>query len=61
MGLTEIPIWAGYTIWHSMVKRYMEVNPKVRPARLVGLSGTAIYSALSGNAPLAAARRNGSG
>ena len=39
----RIPIWAGYTFGYRIVTRYLQANPDVRPASLVGLPASAIY------------------
>ena len=56
----RIPIWTGYTIGYRMVKRYLELNPKTRPAGLVGLTASTIYEAASEDAQLVFAGSNGS-
>ena len=39
----RIPIWAGYTFGYRIVTRYLQANPGVHPASLVGLPASAIY------------------
>ena len=39
----RIPIWTGYTFGYRIVTRYLQANPDVRPASLVGLPASAIY------------------
>ncbi len=39
----RIPIWTGYTFGYRIVTRYLQANPDVHPASLVGLPASAIY------------------
>ena len=41
----RIPIWTGYTIGYRIVRRYLEVNPSVQPASLVGVPASNIFEA----------------
>ena len=43
------------------MKRYLELNPKTRPASLVGLMASTIYEAVSKDAQLVSAGSNGNG
>ncbi len=51
----RIPVWTGYTIGYRIVRRYLELNPKARPATLVGLTAQTIYEAVSQEADLVTA------
>ena len=51
----RIPVWTGYTYGYRIVKRYLELNPRARPATLVGLTARTIYDTISKEAdPVAA-------
>ncbi len=39
----RMPIWTGYTLGNRIVSRYLEVNPSVHPASLVGVPASVIY------------------
>ena len=43
----RIPPWTGYTIGYRIVTRYLQVNPEVQPASLVGLPAAGILEASS--------------